>query len=305
MITLRYHIASLVAVLLTLGLGIWIGTAIGSPGLTFAQKQLINESNVKFDQELAKREEEEKRLDQNRQALAGLVPHFTHGLLYGKRIAIVRTGDYPNAVQNASDALTESGAAVTASISVSDQFDDLTDKERRQILGLLSNSAGPPSAPGDASVLFAILVEALKDGTADHPAVQTAVDAMSDDGLITYSGDFQQPVDLIIVVGGYSAEPGELEATDDQAREEALLNLLVSPANFSPLAVVGCESSDVNTSSIPQYKDAEIGSVDCIDEPLGGLDLVYALHGEGATYGVKSGATLLAPASLETADGGF
>jgi hypothetical protein len=303
MITLRYHIASLSAVLLTLGLGIWIGLAIGSPDLVRRQTALIKESNDKLDIVLSEREQDAQMLEQNRKALSGLVPHFTHGLLYGKRVAIIRTGDYPDAAQAAADALAQTGATVTTSMTISDQFDEVTVKQQKDILGPLTNPAASTDQPGDGTYLFQVLVLALKNGTANNQVVQDAVDRMSNAGLISVSGDFQQPVDLIIVVGGSASPPGELQASDDQARERTILEQMVAPSGFSTMSVVGCEPFDVGTSSIPLFQEAGIGSVDCVDEPLGILDLVYALHGETAAYGIKSSATLVAPASLETAGG--
>jgi hypothetical protein len=302
MITLRYHTMSLIAMLLTLGLGIWIGTAIGSPGLAKEQSALLAESGSKLDAEIAEREEDARLLDENRKALAGLVPHFTRSLLYGKRVAIIRTGDYPDAAQAASDALAQSGATVESSITINTGLDELTDKERREILGSLALQTSD-SAPGDPTALISLLVTALKNGTAQHPDIEDSIARMSESGLISYSGDFPMPVDLVVVVGGSSSPPGEIEATDDQAREKNVLNCLVSSDGFAPDEVVGCEPVDVVTSSIPLYQDISIASVDCIDEPVGSLDLVYALHGESASYGIKSGATLIAPASLETDSG--
>ena len=303
MITLRYHIASLCAMILILGIGIWIGLSIGPPEVEKQQTDLLKASSKKLDDVLQERQLDAQMLSQNRQALAGLVPHFTHGMLFGKRVCVIRTGDYPDAAQAAIDALAPTGATVASSVTVSGQLDMTTDKQRSEMLGPLE-SAVPSAAAPDNSTLIHIIVQALKLGTANHQDLQDAVDRMSSAGVISYSGDFQQPVDLVIVVGGASSDPGEMATSDEQARERMVLTELVATNEFATTAVVGCEPREVDTSSVPVFQEAGIGSVDCIDEPLGTLDIVYALHGETAAYGIKPGSSLLAPASLESENTG-
>jgi hypothetical protein len=304
MITLRYHIASLCAIILTLGIGIWVGLAIGSPDLMRQQTALIKQSNKKLDQVLQERQEDAQMLEQNRQALAGLVPHFTHAMLYNKRVAIIRTGDYPDAAQSAIDSLAETGATIACSITISDQLDDISAKQRSDIMGPLMTVPPWSLMPDDNSLLIHTLTQALKSGTTNHPNVQNSVDGMTSSGLISYSGDFSAPVDLIIVVGGVATDPGEVDTTSQQAREKMVIDQLTATNEFSDTQVVGCEPREVDTSSIPIYEEEGIGSVDCIDEPLGVLDIVYALHGETAAYGIKPGSRLLAPASLESENDG-
>jgi hypothetical protein len=300
MITVRYHIASLCAMILTLGIGIWIGLAIGSPDLQRRQTALLKDANYKLDQVLQEREEASQQLDQNRQALSELVPHFTHNLLNGKRVAIIRTGDYPDAAQSATDALAQTGATVVSSISISDEFDEATDKERSSVIGSLNLPPTDSATTDQNNALYQIITEGLKIGTAKRQDIQDAIDRISSAGLISYSGDFQNPVDLVIVVGGSSSDPGEIDTSDEQDRERAVLDQLIMPTEFTVAQVVGCEPRQVGTSSVPVYQEEGIASVDCIDEPLGVLDMVFALHGESATYGIKPGARLLAPASLES-----
>jgi len=298
MITVRYHIASLCAVILTLGIGIWVGLAIASP-FEKQQTELMKSSVAKLDLLLQERQQDVQFLDQNRQALTVLVPHFTHGLLSGKTVVIIRTGDYPDAAQSVTDALSQTGCTLSASIAISGDFDDVTQKERTDILGPLATLSPWSDDLSDNDGLFHTLVQALKDGTANHQSFQDAIDRMSSAGLITYSGDFSQPANLVVVVGGASSNPNDPDTGDEQAREKELLDELLEEDEFKPSQVIGCEPRDVGTSSIPTYQDEGISSVDCVDEPLGGLDLVFALHGESAAYGVKSGSSLLVPASLE------
>jgi hypothetical protein len=299
MITVRYHIASLCAVILMLGIGIWIGLIINSAAL---EKNLIRSYRVKLAAVQQERHDEAALLAQNRQALAVLVSRSTRSTLVGKRIAILRTGDYSDAAQNATDALADTGAIVVSSTTISDGFDDVTEQLRVNILGALANSQPWSQALGDNTSLYMAIAQALKSGTANKADLQSAIDKMSSAGLISYSGDFHQPADLVIIVGGFNTDVDQ-STGEEQDREKAVVDQLLSPSYFNGSQVVGCEVRESQTSSIPLYSQEGIASVDCIDEPIGELDLAYALRGESGTYGMTSSAHLLVPSSLTPASG--
>jgi hypothetical protein len=299
MITVRYHIASLCAMILMLGIGISIGLILGQ-NIEQHQAELTKQYYQKLRDLKQAEQDESQLLNQNRQALTAVEPHLTSEMLAGKRIAIIRTGDYPEAAQDATDALALTGAIVTSSITISNEMDDVTDKQRANILGPLETLPPWSNDPGDNSGLYHTIVQALKIGTTNHQNIQDAVDRMSSSGYISYSGDFGQPVDLVIVVGGSSVQSSDPDYADEQTREKAVLDQLISEDGYSADRVVGCEPRLAVSSSIPLFQQEAIGSVDCIDEPIGALDIVYALHGESGVYGVKPGAHLLFPSSIAT-----
>ena len=63
--------------------------------------------------------------------------------------------------------------------------------------------------------------------------------------------------------------------------------------------MVGSEPLDAVTSFVSTYQKYGIPTVDCMDKPLGRLDLPYALRGEAADYGFKATANRRIPISLE------
>ena len=140
------------------------------------------------------------------------------------------------------------------------------------------------------------LARALCQGTQAHPNSQNDLDKLDQARLISRSGDYGPGASLIVIVGG-SSSPPQTTPSDDAALERQLINAFTATGNAP--TVVGCESGAAISSSVPVYQQEGIASVDCIDEPLGALDLAYALHGEAASYGVKPSAQRLIPASLE------
>jgi hypothetical protein len=297
MITVRYHIASLCAMILMLGIGISIGLILGQ-NIEKHQADLTKEYYHRLHDLRQEEQDDTALLSQNRQVVSALVPHFSRSLLSGKRVAIIRTGDYSDAAQNAADALSLTGAVLTSSITITSQLDDTTERQRAGILGNLTDAPSASTDSGDNSNLYHTLVEALKTGTSKHQDVQSAVDRMSSFGYISYSGNLQQPVDLIIVVGGSSLQSTDTEYTNEQAREKMTIDQLTSNGEFTDEQVVGCEPYAAVTSSIPLFQQEGISAVDCIDDPIGALDIVYALRGETGTYGLKQGNRLLLPAPL-------
>jgi hypothetical protein len=65
--------------------------------------------------------------------------------------------------------------------------------------------------------------------------------------------------------------------------------------------VVGCEPFTAAASSIPLYQNYGIATIDCIERPLGRLDLPFALRGgaDAVDYGLKPTASRRIPVSLE------
>jgi hypothetical protein len=101
-----------------------------------------------------------------------------------------------------------------------------------------------------------------------------------------------------VIVGGRNEDgipPAGLVADTETGIVEGLTHA------GADVSVVGCEPLEVAASSIPNYQKEQIATVDCIDQPLGQLDLPFALRGgvDKADYGLKNTAGRELPASME------
>ena len=150
MLDFRYHVSSLAAVFLALGIGIIVGLGFGDPAITRQQTKLLQDSNAKLDTVLGERTQDRLLLSKNREALRALAPRLTRDLLIGRRVAVVRDGDYPEAAQEAQDAIAQAGGIVSSVTVLTDRFDVLSDKERQALITDLGASAASP-ALGPAS----------------------------------------------------------------------------------------------------------------------------------------------------------
>ena len=97
----------------------------------------------------------------------------------------------------------------------------------------------------------------------------------------------------VVIVGGFVDDqtddtlPSALSASD--VEQAMLLDLTTDAAR---LTVVGCEPFDAVQSSLSNFTGAGIGSVDCVDLPIGELDLPFALRdNDHIAYGLKSTST--------------
>ncbi|HEX5322436.1 MAG TPA: copper transporter [Capsulimonadaceae bacterium] len=290
MLDIRYHIASLTAVFLALGFGILIGSSYAGPAAIRSMSVQIQRQNERLDNAVQLNEQDHALLKQNEDAIAALVPKIVQNQLAGKHIALVQAGDYPDAVKYASDAISQAGGTVVSTTELTGRFDMLSDTDRQRLAKALN------SGSADDNALLRPLALSVCLGTSAHPDLESELESLEQSGAIARNGDYSGPANMVVVVGGSAASDA---ADSGQTHEEQLIALLKEAGSGKAVALVGCEPRDAVQSSVPIYLRAGISSVDCIDQPLGALDLPFALIGESSAYGVKPTADRLIPPSLE------
>ncbi|NPV52854.1 MAG: copper transporter [Firmicutes bacterium] len=285
---MRYHIASLVAVFLALGLGILIGSAMGgNEALIEQQKRLIDRLEMDFSQIKQERERLQVKLNLAERELASSVefektafPVLVAGKLEGRRVAIVRTGDSVNrrAEEAIERALRDAGASVTSVTTILRPFelpagDVKAQGELFKCLGL--DAIQSEFQPKDIPVrLAAALAREIASGTG-----LTLVPALEELGFVQVSGRYQGYVDAVVILGGGSEESKVAAKTVDLP--------LIDAFNALGVRVAGAEAAGASQSYMKLYKEKGIPTVDNADMVLGQLSLVFALAGENGHYGIK------------------
>jgi hypothetical protein len=116
---------------------------------------------------------------------------------------------------------------------------------------------------------------------------QDFVRRMKELGVIEVSGAYSGEVDYFILAGeGFAAGPST--ATEPGA-------FIIEAIKRSNIPAVGVEKSDCGKTSIPQYRDARISSVDNVDSIIGQYSLIRVLQGCTGHYGLKDTAQALIP----------
>jgi len=277
-IDLRYHIFSLAAVFLALGLGIAIGSALpGADTLLREQEKVITRLEKEFAQLRSERRALEEMVAEKEKELAvmhrfhrEIFPLLAGDLLNGCKVVFIQNGKAPEgAVEELGDFLQEAGAAVAATIS----FDDRSGGEE------LAALVGLEPGPAWAGELWAELAAEL--GGEKAPALLPLLQELT---MIRRQLSPPGPVDAVVVLGGEGSGAG-------------LAGLeLAAAARVAGLTVVGTEPLTAGKSWIPRYKSLGLTSIDNIDTFPGRVALVFALAGAGeGHYGMKETAAALLP----------
>lgn len=285
-INIRYYVIMSASIFLALGVGIFIGFSLDGQEIFVEQQQgLISELEQRF---LAIKQENamiesmmeirERELQMHRELVERLVPQLVENGLEGTSVAIIQNGvdTYHGGMISM---LARAGAQVTSITSING--DIMCDSRQSSIL-LRESLDEFVEEDRLCQYLFRRLVNAIITG-----GDQSFVLRMKDLGLIDVSGTYNGEVDYFILAGegfaagtGAEAEPG---------------TFIIEAIKRCNIPVVGVERTDCGRSSIQQYKNARISSVDNIDSVIGQYSLIRVLQGCTGHYGIKDTAQALVP----------
>lgn len=267
----RYHVASLSAVFLSLGIGILIGT--GSVGAKVVQQQtsLMTRLNANF----AELRKETREREQTEIALRGLLPTQLKGRLRDRSVLILQVGAATEAAEKAEEALRLAGATSVRLTLPTEAWQSLS------------------------QALQASRAEQLAEALLAADA--TALEALRGSGLISASPPEGFLTRRVILVGGEKL-PVERKAQEPEhglrllarARDLPLLTRLAAGS----ATVVAAESYDSDLSLVHLWQAERVATIDCITRSAGQLALPFALLGEVANFGMKPGADRLLPEGL-------
>lgn len=281
MIDIRYHIASIVAVFLALGLGVLIGsTIVGDDILVDQQKKLLDRLEEQF--ALFREREEHLVLENNykdqiisnyENYSQALLPPLVRDKLADEMLAIVVTGntDLPSGLINS---ITIAGAEVASKTIVLSNL-NLADGEICSKLIDYYNIGPLDEAPEVLRKHIAGSVAAVLLGQGD----QGIIEFLQENDLINFTGDFSSPITGVIIVGGTNSLDTYFAKSFDQSLIEHLLN--------NGIKVFGVETSQVEYSYMNDYQQNNITTIDNIDLSPGQISLVFAMEGEPGNYGIK------------------
>jgi hypothetical protein len=278
MLNFRYHALSLVAVFLSLALGLLLGVAIGDKGLVSSAEQDVRASlrdDVREAQ--AERDDALAQLQERERFEADAYPALVGGRLAGRRIALVELGGASDRMWNLTkDALQGSGAELT-SVSV------IREPLELEALAAAARGTRYEQLAEDEELLHPFAARLGIQFTHGGRLLRL----VRRDLLLQGSGTLDG-ADGVVVVRNTPELEGE-EADAVETFEDGFMRGL----RAQDVPVVGVETTDAESSQIDWFKDHELSSVDDLDDPIGRAALVFALAGERGSFGVKA-----------TADGG-
>jgi hypothetical protein len=269
MIDMRYHVFSLVAVLLALGIGILLGTTLVERGLIAEQKSQIGSLKKTFVEIKAKNEELHAQMKVLEDFASQARPYLVANRLAGRSFAVLdRPGVSGDGLGRITEAISAAGGAVPVTI-------EIAGKEAYENPDVAAALAGLFQMPQDAQALEARVISEVANQvvTASNPALLTELDRL---GVIRMSGSLPGPLSGAVLFSEDEKAGTALEQTDIP-----LIKTFVA-AGF-PLAGVGDEKTDPKV--LTAYKDNGISTIERIDTVPGQVGMVMALEGRGGTYG--------------------
>ncbi|MGB4504448.1 MAG: copper transporter [Syntrophaceticus sp.] len=284
---MKYHIASLVAVFLALGIGILIGTSmIGSDTISKQQKNMIEGIEKEF---TILREENKRNADallqaqevmsRQQQFNQEVLPLLVRDKLQGRKIAIVDL-NYHKEHDGLANVFRSAGADVQSVTVIN--LDLLKDSS------LSKQTAGMLGKASDADVekylpdLAKLLAEAIATGENDE-----LVRFLDDHEVLRISGNYGPPLQDVVLIGGAEDKSQDYFKKFDQ--------IMIKAWQKSGYNVYGVEDSDTAVSYMRYYQSSRLTTVDNIDTVYGQVSLVMAMYGYPGHYGVKQTAETFLP----------
>jgi Copper transport outer membrane protein, MctB len=276
----RYHATSLVAVFLSLAIGILIGAEFGGEALTTTRKNLEHSLVGNLQDARSKADELGGELGRSNEFADRVYPVLTRDRLQGKRVAIVALGGLPSEVSGAvEEALGPTGARLVGVGVVREPVDVnglAGDLSQTRFFDLRTN----PEA-----------LTALGSGLGRQLVIGgTLPEVVRGHFFSRASGSFGA-LDGVIVVRNQPQDMGPAQRSTASQLESALLGGMA--ARRTP--VVGVETSSTEPSSVSFFQSNALSSVDDVELTAGKLAMVFAMLGAEGSFGIKSSADRLLP----------
>jgi hypothetical protein len=316
MIDFRYHIVSIVAVFLALGLGLLVGATALQPTALGGLISLSQREHEQIGAALATNRQLNRQLDSNDQWAQANAPQLLHGLLAGERVVVVEApGASSQVVSGVSDALAEAGATVSGQVQIQDKFFDVSRATQQQLTQLAQRFTpvavslqGSPVAQASQAIAGAILT---KDGAGQPVAGQrdsasaALLSGFGAEGFLAVNGQPDARATLAIVI-----IPDTPQSTSISNPQSQRLVTLAQQLNLAGQGTVVAGSVDGSGpgSVIDVMRNGgragHLSSVDNANRTIGQIVVAQALaeqlRGVSGSYGATSSAASAGPSPAPT-----
>lgn len=309
MISFRYHLVSIVAVFLALGLGLLAGTTVLDQELINRLRDQTEDAQTRSAELRTQVGGLQSQIGQLEGFAEAVMPYLATGRLTGREVIILTQEGVDGAVlAEARGALEAADAVVVAELAVTPKMassDEGVQRELADVLGIVV-----PTDPGSLPLQAAT---ALGDRLATETNLDTGPaapdllrDLLAQNFLIPNGsgisdatiGEIGGAGEVVVVVAGGSSEPF--------LAPESFMVPLVRSLVFRGVPVAAAEGTETTYPFVDLLRGdgavsvGEIVTVDNLDQTIGGVALVLGLQelvttGQGGDYGVKDGAALIPP----------
>jgi hypothetical protein len=281
-INIKYFIVTIAAVFFSLGIGIMIGFNLNNSEI-FTQQQIklvddmdkkLNELRVKNDEMNNQLVEKDKSIEIYNEFVNSYYEDLIKDRLVDKNLLIIQTtGDY--FFSDISQWAAISGANIHTYLTInSNNFNSLT---IAQYPDLFTEDSL------DTEKLFNYIINLTSENNSLKLAELEQLGILK----IVSTSNNQEPFNQVVLLGG------ELEESKEKIEKVDLA--LARSISSKNIPIVFAEESNANYSSIEQFKNLKISTVDNVDQAIGRISLSVVLSGVDGNYGIKDTASKLFP----------
>lgn len=281
-INIKYFIVTIAAVFFSLGIGIMIGFNLNNSEI-FTQQQIklvddmdkkLNELRVKNDEMNNQLVEKDKSIEIYNEFVNSYYEDLIKDRLVDKNLLIIQTtGDY--LFSDISQWAAISGANIHTYLTInSNNFNSLT---IAQYPDLFTEDSL------DTEKLFNYIINLTSENNSLKLAELEQLGILK----IVSTSNNQEPFNQVVLLGG------ELEESKEKVEKVDLA--LARSISSKNIPIVFAEESNANYSSIEQFKNLKISTVDNVDQAIGRISLSVVLSGVDGNYGIKDTASKLFP----------
>ena len=304
MIDLRFHIISLVAVFLSLALGILLGSSVIQGAIVDRLESDIRRYREERDDavdRVTEREAESREL--NTRLRNDFTPWSVHQRLEGAAFVVVSDGALPPWRDHVLAALESAGADPAGTIVLEDKWQLRTPEDRDDLIEAVQNGAATTLARGDEMAETALGL--LGERFFEEPDAGELIDELESAGFISVpdraDGDWPPPGSIVVVLSAARASeetvtPGATTFVSTLAEEARAPGALVLSDRPEDASLVRALRDDRRLPDSVSTFDSATDETD-----PGGLGIVAALvaatEGRGGHFGSEEGRTFVAPPS--------
>lgn len=281
-INIKYFIVTIAAVFFSLGIGIMIGFNLNNSEI-FTQQQIklvddmdkkLNELRVKNDEMNNQLVEKDKSIEIYNEFVNSYYEDLIKDRLVDKNLLIIQTtGDY--FFSDISQWAAISGANIHTYLTInSNNFNSLT---IAQYPDLFTEDSL------DTEKVFNYIINLTSENNSLKLAELEQLGILK----IVSTSNNQEPFNQVVLLGG------ELEESKEKVEKVDLA--LARSISSKNIPIVFAEESNANYSSIEQFKNLKISTVDNVDQAIGRISLSVVLSGVDGNYGIKDTASKLFP----------
>ena len=281
-INIKYFIVTIAAVFFSLGIGIMIGFNLNNSEI-FTQQQIklvddmdkkLNELRVKNDEMNNQLVEKDKSIEIYNEFVNSYYEDLIKDRLVDKNLLILQTTD-DYFFSDISQWAAISGANIHTYLSInSDNFNSLT---IAQYPDLFTEDSL------DTEKLFNYIINLISENNSLKLAELEQLGILK----IVSTSNNQEPFNQVVLLGG------ELEESKEKVEKVDLA--LARSISSKNIPIVFAEESNANYSSIEQFKNLKMSTVDNVDQAIGRISLSVVLSGVDGNYGIKDTASKLFP----------